>query len=331
MEDMGATNTGGVPASLLEALVPALPFLMLAAGFLLGWAVKGLLARLWRDKLTVAAPAPRSPETRPAAEPAQVPARITRQEKREMVGLLDKIPHFLHQFLEAEETDQIAKGLCAAFCHLFSLDEAGVWLREKDAWVLAARKGLGACPAEARTPLKAGKIGHVAQAAKPLLREDFDRTSGLERARIQETQEAWDDFDLYVPLGTRSGVAEGVVVCQAQTRGQLASAAPLANILGALGALTLRNLEQRRRFRELAELDFLTGLPSRMAFFKRLESLLDPARELDFFFLLLDLDHFKEINDRMGHQVGDFTLKSFARVLRDEIEEFEYAGRLGGE
>ena len=47
--------------------------------------------------------------------------------------------------------------------------------------------------------------------------------------------------------------------------------------------------------------------------------------------LMLDLDHFKAVNDRYGHAVGDTVLRSFAEILRDSLRSSDLAGRVGGE
>jgi diguanylate cyclase (GGDEF)-like protein len=47
--------------------------------------------------------------------------------------------------------------------------------------------------------------------------------------------------------------------------------------------------------------------------------------------LMCDLDHFKNINDKWGHAIGDLTLKHFAEILRRQLRKTDFAGRVGGE
>lgn len=91
-------------------------------------------------------------------------------------------------------------------------------------------------------------------------------------------------------------------------------------------------LEQE--LRRLASVDSLTGLPNRRVFMERLE--LEVARlsrygQGDTGLMMLDLDHFKQVNDRYGHGVGDQVLKSFGVVLLSLLRRTDLAGRLGGE
>lgn len=79
--------------------------------------------------------------------------------------------------------------------------------------------------------------------------------------------------------------------------------------------------------------DFLTGLPNRRAFFEVAESELARARRHDFnvVVMLIDVDHFKRINDSVGHAGGDRALVSMAQTLRGSMRQGDLVARLGGE
>jgi diguanylate cyclase (GGDEF)-like protein len=91
-----------------------------------------------------------------------------------------------------------------------------------------------------------------------------------------------------------------------------------------------RAMEQLRR---VAVTDELTGLPNRRAFFERAARLFDAAtvRPMPLAALMLDLDHFKAINDRYGHAVGDQALRCFAQGISRQLPPHVLVGRLGGE
>ena len=94
-----------------------------------------------------------------------------------------------------------------------------------------------------------------------------------------------------------------------------------------------RERERSAAFEQLSLTDSLTGLPNRRFVETRL------AGEVRRFGLrgealcvaLLDIDHFKSINDRFSHSVGDKTLQAIAGLLRADIRPFDMAARLGGE
>jgi len=82
-----------------------------------------------------------------------------------------------------------------------------------------------------------------------------------------------------------------------------------------------------------AKLDPLTGLPNRRAFLQDAEQLrsMQIARGHAIAVLMIDLDHFKSINDRYGHSVGDRVLEIFAVTASEHLRSFDLIGRLGGE
>ncbi len=79
----------------------------------------------------------------------------------------------------------------------------------------------------------------------------------------------------------------------------------------------------------LAATDPLTGIANRRAFETALSASLASSSKVSL--LLFDLDGFKGINDRLGHEAGDQVLCHFARALRDEIRPQDLAARLGGD
>lgn len=111
---------------------------------------------------------------------------------------------------------------------------------------------------------------------------------------------------------------------------------------GALEALVLslgladRSLALRRdrdQARRLADIDPLTGLFNRRAWSDRLPALEEAmrGRGLPLSVLFLDLDRFKALNDRLGHEAGDAALEALAGIMRGELREQDLVGRFGGE
>jgi diguanylate cyclase (GGDEF)-like protein/PAS domain S-box-containing protein len=82
-----------------------------------------------------------------------------------------------------------------------------------------------------------------------------------------------------------------------------------------------------------ANYDFLTGLPNRRMVHDRLKEEIKRSRraEKPFAILLIDLDRFKEVNDSLGHEVGDNVLKEAAERMVHCVREADFIGRLGGD
>ena len=98
-------------------------------------------------------------------------------------------------------------------------------------------------------------------------------------------------------------------------------------------ASVLSNLQLLQTMREQANIDPLTGLYNRRFCKDYAGKLMAMARRKDtpLGFLILDLDHFKNINDVYGHEVGDRILKQFAKTITQSMRETNLTARLGGE
>jgi diguanylate cyclase (GGDEF)-like protein len=100
---------------------------------------------------------------------------------------------------------------------------------------------------------------------------------------------------------------------------------------------TVRDVSERNRHMDelerLATHDPLTGLPNHGAFHQRLREEVARATRhgQPLSVAILDLDHFKRINDQHGHQVGDSVLRELGRRLRAILREGELVARIGGE
>ena len=98
-----------------------------------------------------------------------------------------------------------------------------------------------------------------------------------------------------------------------------------------LATLAVHQWRTTRRMHALAMTDELTGVPNRRSVLARLEPLVVAPNEHCHALLIIDIDHFKRINDEHGHPEGDEALKLVAARLRAEVHEPAFIGRLGGE
>ena len=129
---------------------------------------------------------------------------------------------------------------------------------------------------------------------------------------------------------------DGVAVFNEQlaTRTGLIMAAALVSVIAQQQFRRLRRDEYatRHSLRDLARVDPLTGLGNRTAFEDRVRNELTRVdRDAPLSIVLLDLDHFKRLNDSIGHLAGDEALVSVAGVIEDELRAVDTAARIGGE
>jgi diguanylate cyclase (GGDEF)-like protein len=142
---------------------------------------------------------------------------------------------------------------------------------------------------------------------------EIDRNSALqrelvltqERSNRQKEQLRW----------TASAVAAGVLV------------------IALLTYILIATLRYRRELVRLAREDGLTALPNRRRTAELATVALNRAIETQrpLTVAVIDLDHFKSINDRCGHATGDYVLREFARLSRDALRATDILGRWGGE
>lgn len=108
------------------------------------------------------------------------------------------------------------------------------------------------------------------------------------------------------------------------------------NALGVAAATigaAIRGIRAEQELANLANTDSLTGLSSRRLFLKQARSLHHESMRSDkgVALLVMDLDHFKTINDNYGHPVGDEALRWFAGACRESLRDQDLIGRMGGE
>ena len=135
-------------------------------------------------------------------------------------------------------------------------------------------------------------------------------------------------------LRHREEAARLSIEAQAATqRGLWIALVALVAGLAAAAALGWRLWKRRRELSDLALRDELTGLPNRRAIeaYARAQMRQSQRLGLPFSLALVDLDHFKLVNDRFGHQAGDALLKAFAQGVPSVLRAPDRLGRWGGE
>jgi diguanylate cyclase len=96
-------------------------------------------------------------------------------------------------------------------------------------------------------------------------------------------------------------------------------------------SVTLASADRERRLLERATHDNLTGLANRAGLYESIDAQLAAERPAPFSVLFVDLDRFKEVNDSMGHQIGDELLRAVARRLQQRVPAGTLVARPGGD
>jgi diguanylate cyclase (GGDEF)-like protein len=183
----------------------------------------------------------------------------------------------------------------------------------------------------ARLDLRAGPEHQSATRARAVLTDEETR-DGMRRA-IDTRRVVWVGPSTFVPNRTASGM--DLVIIGAHRR---ASRLPTASVTNSMIAAQLvggivDRLSLIGDLREEAVTDPLTGLVNRRGMYDVLERLLGHSARTGepLSLAMVDIDHFKEFNDELGHLAGDAALRSLAGLLRAGVRQQDVVARFGGE
>jgi diguanylate cyclase (GGDEF)-like protein len=138
---------------------------------------------------------------------------------------------------------------------------------------------------------------------------------------------------LAAPVRVEGSLWGAVAVAYAETGGAREETLIQLQRVAELISLAVSNAEARERLALMAKTDTLTGLLNHGTFHEQVEE--EVARSARYghplSLALLDIDHFKLVNDRHGHRAGDDALRLIAELVRNHARETDIVGRVGGE
>jgi diguanylate cyclase (GGDEF)-like protein len=178
-----------------------------------------------------------------------------------------------------------------------------------------------------------GVIGSVYQMRAPLWVPDVTTVPGLQRRRPRYRTNSFIALPLFV------GAEVLGVVCvtdRLDNRGFTRDDVSALRALTAPAVLALareRARQQAETFAQAAIVDPVSGLFNRRYFHSRLDEELQRAQrhKTPVALLMIDIDDFKNINDRFGHLVGDAVIRGVSEILRHSVRKFDVCARFGGE
>jgi diguanylate cyclase (GGDEF)-like protein len=196
--------------------------------------------------------------------------------------------------------------------------------------------------------VRAAADGVRADAARAVVvaegREEVSEAGGTERfdAILRRAAEgAAEGRATFVSEGDRHALAvvmdaaglAGTVVVARDGAPFTGADAEMVGYLSGKAAVSLENVGRHEEAEREAHTDPLTGLANRRRFNDVVAVAVDAAQRdgRPLSMLVLDLDHFKSVNDRYGHVVGDDVLKATARAMHDAVRGGDVAARIGGE
>ncbi len=202
------------------------------------------------------------------------------------------------------------------------------WHRSGSAWELLAQENCAI-----RIGTDEGLIGRVWRSGKAQWVEEMSTEQDLNNAFACGLKSGYIFPVSYVAGDAHAhspGVLEFFSCLPRQPEAQLPN---LSAAIGSLIAQTVQRHEQHAYMRRLAQTDALTGLANRSHFYELLTGACQRAEQANesFGVMFIDLDHFKPVNDVLGHEAGNHVLMEFALRLMQLTQGSDTVGRLGGD
>ena len=288
--------------------------------------------------LTLETPAGEAPDPTRVAARTRLLGALLRLADRETDARaerdrLHRVTRFLQSLSGAQDPERVPESLAEAALDLVGARGALVAAWDGEAGIVLTRTGDPDGPAPGHEfGARDGDLAHAARTSATVVRAPGDAGA---RPALASPAEHWQRVPLYrvaAPLPDPEGRTAALVATWGDGEPSAGGIALLEG-LGPLLSLHLRHATDLVRYRRRATADALTGLPNRAAFDERL------AEEQTRFhryrrpaaLMVIDLDHFKAINDIHGHEAGDAVLREVAATVRSAVRDVDVAARYGGE
>ena len=251
---------------------------------------------------------------------------IEQSHRRESEALREAISSLIHDLSSQQAAQQVLRGLEK----IIPYDRCALYLEENGKFRLAAKTGY-----LTSNPPETFPVYH------PLLSEYFKPNCGawffnqlqeqnlLDLLRENTPGISW----MVIPLKWNNRLIGLLWLVRDVPHAFRPAETTLAETFAGPAALSIQNSRLFTQARRLAKVDALTGLLNRRSIFEAGErELLRAQRYAEpFSLLVIDLDHFKAVNDRHGHLIGDVLLKKVARRMKSALRRSDLIGRPGGD
>lgn len=208
--------------------------------------------------------------------------------------------------------------------------DLGIYDRANQKITITASRNMGKDFSGVQMVLGEGAMGKAAESLQPVIIEDY--THWIDKSP-QYQSGPWQSV-IAVPLliGGRLVGAIGIVDSN-PNRKFSTSDQRLLHLFGQQAAIAIQNAQLHAEVQRLAITDSLTGLYNRRGLFELGQRELERARRNNhpLAAVMLDIDHFKRINDTYSHAVGDQVLKILAKRCKANLRDLDILGRYGGE
>jgi diguanylate cyclase (GGDEF)-like protein len=243
-----------------------------------------------------------------------------------------RLAQVLHALVSEQSVDAILTRIASDLRTLVPCDDVVIWQLSND------MLSVGYVDGDDETQMRDLRIGlgeGITGTAVSLQQMVVSADAHLDpRARPVPGTEPRPETIVCVPLTAR-GTALGAlsVYRRGSQRAFSADEVEFAAHFADVAAVALQNANTLAELQRLATTDHLTGLANRRRFYQELERQIANARrhKIPLSLLLLDLDEFKQVNDRHGHQRGDDVLRAVGDAIASRLRAGDLPARIGGD
>lgn len=182
-------------------------------------------------------------------------------------------------------------------------------------------------------PRPDGLTYRVARSGQPIAIEDTSQHPLYTGTDAPPNPESWQGAIIGLPLKLGERVIGVLNVAYRRPRPFTENDLRVLSLLADQAAITMENARLHELVSQQAATDALTDLPNRRAFDARLAEEIRRAGRYKHRFALaiLDLNHFKRVNDTFGHPTGDSTLRQLAATIQGSLRDTDFVARMGGD
>lgn len=177
-------------------------------------------------------------------------------------------------------------------------------------------------------PRPNGLTYSVASSGEQIVVEDI-----LHHPLFKEATLDWAGSIIGIPLKFNNSIVGVMNLSRTTVGGFTKAELRLIGLLADQAAAAISNASLHKGVTELANTDSVTGLPNRRALDERLQEEMRYARRMNsqFSVVMMDLDGFKNVNDNLGHGIGDEVLRSVFNYLAEKMRATDFLARYGGD
>jgi diguanylate cyclase (GGDEF)-like protein len=242
---------------------------------------------------------------------------------------LEAINAIARQTTAVLERDELLRKVCTLILQSFPVDHVVLTLREGDSLVVYAHQGklTPAIEMGGTLPVEQGIAGRALSTGRAVVINDVTTDPAYFSGFLETKSE------MCLPL-ISFGKQLGVVCLESATAGafEQTDVQPLESVADII-ATAIQNADYFDQAKALANVDGLTGAFNRRFFESRIAEELERAGRYgkQLAVIMLDIDHFKRLNDEFGHLLGDEVLRQVSALFRSQLRKVDFVCRYGGE